>query len=131
MLPSEIRDAILTRAAALTLGSKAGPGDRFTALRVAKEPDEAAERTLMAKLISSGRDATSTCARFAVYQVVAFYHPSPDIDDRMADDNLTLDDSMWSLHEADADISEVSVSDSTIGEDFRTRRDVRVVYLHG
>lgn len=133
MLASEVRDAAIAQILAVTLDSKVGPGDRFNIYRGAKEPEQAPERTAMVKLLSTGRDPTNTCARFVLHQVVVFYAPSPDIDDRIADDNLRLDDALWTLHTADADITAVEVSDSTVSDGdtlMATRRDVRVVYLH-
>lgn len=128
MQPSDVREAIILKALSVTLTTKAGAGDKFAVIRVPQEPEQASERALMVKLLSCGRDASTTCARFATYQVVGFYNASPDIDDRQADDSLKLDDALWTLPAGD--ITSVEVSDTTIGDDLRTRRDVRVVYLH-
>lgn len=133
MLASAVREAIISALKALTLAGRAGPGDKLTVLRVATEPDSVTERCAMVRLLGCGRDEATTCARFVVYQVVIFYPPSPDVDNRIADDSLVVDDAMWGLQQAEPDISSVEVTDTAVSEDagrIATRRDLRVIYLH-
>lgn len=132
MQPSQIRTSMATTIKAVVL-TKHGPGDRFVVLAAAREPEQVIGRAVMIKLIGGGQDEANTCARFVTYQVVVFYEPSDDIDNRIADDSRLLDDGLWTLQTAHADITEVAVSDFAVSEDagrIATRRDVRVVYQH-
>ena len=133
MQPSDVREAIITELTAVVLSGMAGAGDKLVVLRVALEPESVTERAAMVKLLGCGRDDTSTCARFALYQVVTFHPPSPDIDNRISDDGLIIDDALWTLAEAAADITSVELTDMAVSEDvgrITTRRDVRVIYRH-
>lgn len=128
---SACREAVIDKLEAVVLTGPAAPGDKLVVLRVALEPESVTERCGMVKLLACGRDETSTCARFVVYQVVTFHPPSPDIDNRIADDSLVVDDALWTL--ATGDITSVEVGDTAVSEDagkISTRRDVRVVYQH-
>lgn len=129
---SAVRAAIIAAIKAPTLDSKSGAGDKLKVLTTAREPEQVTERCAMVRLLSMGRDDTNVCdAHYGAYQVVVFYAPSPDIDDRIAADMERLHDPLWSLHTIAAD-----VLDSVPGEVFieesegriAARRDVRVIY---
>lgn len=129
---SAVRAAIITRLKETVLDGKAGAGDRMKVLLQAQEPDTVADRTSMVRLISTGRDSTNTCdAHRARYQVVSFYAPNPDIDDRIAADAERLHDPLWRLSELEPDIQEVSLGDVFVEEAegrIAARRDVDVIY---
>lgn len=129
---SEVRDAIITRITTTALDTKAGGGDKLTILRAAREPEQVTERCAMVRLLSTGRDDTNVCdAHFAVYQVVVFYKPSPDIDDRIAADSERLHDPLWTLPQIAADVLDSAPGDVFVEEAegrIAARRDVRVIY---
>lgn len=131
MEASDCREAVIDKLEAIELSGPVSPGDKLVVLRVALEPESVTERCAMVKMLGSGRDDTNTCARFVTYQVVTFHPPSPDIDNRIADDSLLVDDALWTLPVGE--ISSVEIGDTSVSEDagkISTRRDVRVVYLH-
>lgn len=133
MQPSEVREAIITTLRGVTLTGRSAPANRLIVLRSALEPESVTEWCAMVRLLACGRDDTSTCARFAAYQVVTYHPPAPDIDNHIADGSLEIDDALWGLHTADPDITSVEVSDMAVSEDIgriTTRRDVRVIYQH-
>lgn len=132
MLLSAVRAAIITRIESTSLPRKSGPGDKGKVLRSAREPDIVQDRTFMVRLLSMGRDETNTCdAHFGTYQVTEFFAPSPDVEDRIADDSEVLHDPLETLHRLEPDVLAVTVGDVFVEEDqgrIAARRDVRVIY---
>lgn len=129
---SSVRAAIGTAVSTATADRKPGAGAGLRMLKDAVEPDSAQEGVFMVRLMSWGRDDTNTCDAFwVVYQLVRFYTPSDDVDDRIASDSERIHDPLWSLSTIAADVLECQPGDVFVEEALgriTARQDVRTIY---
>lgn len=126
------RAAIGTAVETATADRKPGAGTGLRMLDDAIEPSEAQEGVFLVRLMSWGRDTANSCDAFwVVYQLVRYYAPSPNVDDRIADDSERIHDPLWRLADLQADIIESQPGDVFIEESpgrFAARQDVRIIY---
>lgn len=134
MRAASVRAAIISAIEGCELDTKASRRDVFAVLSAAREPEQVRERVAMVRLLS-GPDKTdsNTCDAFVVtYQIVRYYAPSDDIEDRMAADTerLYLALSAARLIAAEPDIMDVTLGPTSVDEGalIAARQDVTVLF---